>query len=168
MREAHELALREWVALGTGLPDNRVIFASQSGAGPRPTKPYATVLILSEVMSDPENVTTDNPLGSGVEMIQCSSVIGTLSVQTYSDHSEHRTLMADLVMSLRTPSITEFFQTSGVSVTQAGSGGFSDDPEELSTSYEPRTQRDFIFTFGRVRSVEVQPLESASVAGTVV
>lgn len=167
-REAHELKIREWVVLGTGLADTQVVFAGQVALPPRPAKPYATVLIISEALSDANVETTDVVLGSGFEQHHDAYGTGTVSVQIFGD--THRKLMGDLVLSLRTGPVAELFQTGGVvtvAVTSAGSGGFSEDQPLLSTSFEPRTQRDFLFTFSRSLVVEVEPIDTIAAPGTI-
>lgn len=163
--EPHESALRDWVVLGTGLPDDRVIFAGQSAAPPRPDLVYATVLVLSETHRDPVTSMSDTPLGAGYEFDVTTHVSGTVSVQVFGDGS--RATIASLSSSLKRPDVQILLSERGVWPTLAGSGGIIDTQAALSTSFEQRAAQDFRFTFTRSFVTEAGAITEVAINGAV-
>lgn len=165
-RTPQELALRDWVLLGTGLDEQHVIFAGQPGAPPRPSLPYATVTVLTETLADSETTMSDTALGAGYEYDIDTQGSGTVSVQIFGDGA--RLLMRDLVQSLHLPAVQVLLSTRGVHPTAAGSGGIAITQAPISTSFEPRTSQDFAYTFSISSTHEVGAIEEVVVTGATI
>jgi hypothetical protein len=157
-RETWELSLRDWVVLGTGLDDDKVIFSDQPVGAVKPSPPFATVLVLVDMPGgDVEVYTSDEVSGDGVRQDLVSPRNGTVSVQVFGEN--HRRTMRTLEKSLADWNVHLFFEAAEIVVTRAGSSGIIDQQEFLAAGFEQRSSQDFVWRRVDRSSVEVVPIE---------
>lgn len=170
-REAHELALLSWVAQGTDLAADAVVFmntrrasSGRSVRAPRRPVPYATVHVSGETgTGTPDAIATDEVLGAGFAYRVLNHRSASVIVQIYGE--QHAALMALLESSLEAPAVTLFFAVEKIAVTKTGGSAARLEQAVLDTIGQDRSSRTFLFRFVRITDYEVGSIESSEVAG---
>lgn len=157
-----EKAVRDWIrdvlsAFDTEDHTVKVIFSGQ--AAPRPAKPYATVLLFgSGAKGDPDVRTTNTAVGDEYKHVITSHRQGTASISIFGD--EDLDMMEALELSLNDREVIDANDDRNIIVSHAlGINRSSRVP--LETSFESRSQRDFVVRWLNVRESTVPAIEHA-------
>jgi len=156
-----EIALRGWIRIVHPLVE--AVYANQSNA-PRPAEPYITLKHLNDRgHGSPVLELSDTASGTGTTYVGSITehYTGIVSINIYADN--HAELMRMLKRSIRNPAVQVYTAGQKIGITKALPSSLQ--PELRETSWDDRSQCDFMFVFAEQDEIEAEGLES--IVGTV-
>jgi len=155
-------SLRDWVVGVTNLGDEHVIFARPDGQ--RPTKPYATLLLLSLVRMSGDDVAVGGELGGGATVEVTGQRRATVSLQLYGEGSYD--YAEEVLSAIVNPVWQESARSEGFVVGTASAGDLG---AMLDTEWEERCGLDLAVDFAISETIVngISTIEHAEATGAL-